>query len=160
MGASMQPADNEGMGPVVEQDQQQPPPAPGDSRRLSWLRLRGLQQVGRDPDYRFSLANERTFLAYIRTSLALLAGAVAVVQLVPAFGVPGGRHALSLLLLLMSMSVALASYRRWWQVESALRQDRPLPAPRLPQWLTLGLLAAGLAALVLLVLSTGDVTPR
>ena len=51
-----------------------------------------------EPDYRFTLANERTFLAWIRTALALIAGGVAVVQLVPAFGVPGVRHALGVLL--------------------------------------------------------------
>jgi uncharacterized membrane protein YidH (DUF202 family) len=39
-----------------------------------------------EPDYRFTLANERTFLAWIRTALALIAGGIAVAQLVPAFG--------------------------------------------------------------------------
>ncbi|WP_283215114.1 DUF202 domain-containing protein [Pseudofrankia sp. DC12] len=43
--------------------------------------------VGTDPDYRFSLANERTFLAWIRTALALLAGGIAVVQIVPSFSI-------------------------------------------------------------------------
>jgi putative membrane protein len=33
-----------------------------------------------DPDYRFSLANERTFLAWIRTALALVAGGVAAAK--------------------------------------------------------------------------------
>ena len=33
--------------------------------------------AGKTPDYRFTLANERTFLAWIRTALALMAGAVA-----------------------------------------------------------------------------------
>jgi putative membrane protein len=51
-----------------------------------------------EPDYRFTLANERTFLAWIRTAFALIAGGVAVVQLVPAFGVPGVRHGLVLVL--------------------------------------------------------------
>ncbi|MGL9725147.1 YidH family protein [Sodalis sp. (in: enterobacteria)] len=37
-------------------------------------------QQGKRPDYRFSLANERTFLAWIRTALALLAGAVGLEQ--------------------------------------------------------------------------------
>ena len=45
----------------------------------------------REPDYRFTLANERTFLAWLRTSLSLLAAGVAVVQLVPAFPIPGAR---------------------------------------------------------------------
>ncbi|EFL27732.1 putative integral membrane protein [Streptomyces himastatinicus ATCC 53653] len=39
-------------------------------------------EEGEEPDYRFSLANERTFLAWIRTGLVLLAGAVAVAQFV------------------------------------------------------------------------------
>src|SRR3546814_13520956 len=48
-----------------------------------------------EPDYRFTLANERTFLAWIRTALALIAGGIAVVQFVPSFGIPGVRHGLS-----------------------------------------------------------------
>jgi putative membrane protein len=35
---------------------------------------------GTEPDYRFTLANERTFLAWIRTALALLAGGVLLHQ--------------------------------------------------------------------------------
>ena len=30
--------------------------------------------VEQEPDYRFTLANERTYLAYLRTSLACYAG--------------------------------------------------------------------------------------
>jgi putative membrane protein len=52
----------------------------------------------REPDYRFTLANERTFLAWIRTALALIAGGVAVVQLVPALSIPGVRHGLGTVL--------------------------------------------------------------
>lgn len=37
-----------------------------------------LYSVGSDPDPRFSLANERTLLAWIRTSLAFLALGVAL----------------------------------------------------------------------------------
>ena len=51
-----------------------------------------------EPDYRFTLANERTFLAWQRTSLGLLAAAVAVVQLVPELAIPGARRALGVLL--------------------------------------------------------------
>ena len=36
---------------------------------------------GHEPDYRFTLANERTFLAWIRTSLGLMAVGLAVAQL-------------------------------------------------------------------------------
>ena len=50
-----------------------------------WFFPREVREVGSTPDYRFSLANERTSLAWIRTSPGLLAGGVAAVQLVPAF---------------------------------------------------------------------------
>src|SRR6476661_4070594 len=60
---------------------------------------------GHDPDYRFTLANERTFLSWIRTALALIAGGVAVVQLVPDFGFPGSRRIVGALL--AGMGVAL-----------------------------------------------------
>ena len=61
-----------------------------------------------EPDYRFTLANERTFLAWIRTALALIAGGIAVVQFVPAFGIPGVRHGLS-----VALPPAVAYWRRW-----------------------------------------------
>ena len=50
-----------------------------------------------EPDYRFTLANERTFLAWVRTSLGLLAAGVAVRQLVEPFGIEGGRTTLAML---------------------------------------------------------------
>lgn len=68
---------------------------------------------GDDPDYRFSLANERTFLAWIRTALALIAGAVAVVQLVPPFRIPGGRVLLGVVLGLTGVTVTATAYVRW-----------------------------------------------
>ena len=55
---------------------------------MSHMEGRPSEPTEQEPDYRFTLANERTFLAWIRTALALIAGGVAVVQLVPAFGVP------------------------------------------------------------------------
>jgi len=50
-------------------------------------------QPGTEPDARFTFANERTFLAWNRTALALIAAGLAIVQLLPPFaGVPWGRH--------------------------------------------------------------------
>ena len=82
---------------------------------------------GDDPDYRFSLANERTFLAWVRTALSLLAGSVAVVQLVPEFGVRGSRTALALVLGVAGTALAAFSYRRWAAIERAMRLRRALP---------------------------------
>jgi putative membrane protein len=72
-----------------------------------------------EPDYRFTLANERTFLAWIRTALALIAGGIAVVQLVPAFG-SGVRHALAVLLTTGGDLLAALAVRRWQRVQAAM----------------------------------------
>ena len=45
-----------------------------------WL-TRRVFPAGREPDPRFTLANERTFLAWIRTALGLLAGGIGVLTL-------------------------------------------------------------------------------
>ena len=81
---------------------------------------------GEEPDYRFSLANERTFLAWVRTTLALIAGAVAVVQLVP-FDSAVARTALGLVLAGTAVVTSSLAYRRWSRVEQAMRGSRPLP---------------------------------
>ena len=108
------------------------------------------------PDYRFTLANERTFLAYIRTSLALLAAGVAIEQLVPPFSIPGARSALSVLLLCLAVFVAGSSYRRWQRTEHALELQAPLPSSRLPLVLGAGLILAAISALVLVILKAGS----
>ena len=89
--------------------------------RPAWL------DEGQDPDYRFSLANERTFLAWIRTSLALLAASVAVAQFLPPFTMAGSRPALAGVLALTGFGVAGAAYRRWARNERAMRNQQSLP---------------------------------
>jgi putative membrane protein len=115
-----------------------------------WRRafLGGSVAVGRDPDYRFSLANERTFLAWIRTALALLAGGLGVEKFLPEFA---GRTVLAVLLAAMGLILAGTSYHRWALNEIALRTGRPLPASRQPLLLALGVTLAGLTIAVLVV---------
>jgi putative membrane protein len=108
-----------------------------------------------EPDYRFTLANERTFLAWIRTALALIASGVAVVQFVPAFGVPGVRHALSVLLTAGGGLLAVLAVRRWQRVQTAMRQDADLPPTRLP-----GLLGGAILVVAVLVLVALLVSPQ
>ena len=104
-----------------------------------------------EPDYRFTLANERTFLAWQRTALGLLAAAVAVIQFVPQFGVPGARHALGLLLGTLAILTAGMGLMRWRQVDRAMRERKPLPRHPTPAYLAVGLVVIGLIATGLVI---------
>ena len=85
---------------------------------------------GTHPDYRFTLANERTLLAWLRTGLALVAGGVAVATYAPDLGVAWGSGAVALALVLTGVGTVLAGYHRWRGNEAAIREGRPLPAGR------------------------------
>lgn len=102
-----------------------------------------------EPDYRFTLANERTFLAWLRTALGLLAAAVAAVQLVPELVLPGARHIIGGLLAGLSVLTAGAGLHRWGRVEFAMRRGLPLPRHRIPAWLGVGLIVVAVLAFVL-----------
>lgn len=82
---------------------------------------------GSAPDYRFSLANERTFLAWIRTSLAFLAAAIGLDQLAPNLATPVMREFISLVLCLFAALLALYAYIRWVSNEKAMRFNVDLP---------------------------------
>lgn len=82
---------------------------------------------GTDPDPRFSLANERTFLAWVRTGLALVAGAAAVDAL-PLGMSEWLQTALAAVLALAALLTALAAWRGWARTERAMREGSPLPA--------------------------------
>ena len=106
-----------------------------------------------DPDYRFTLANERTFLAWFRTALALIAGGVAVVQLIPQFAFPGARHTLGILLTVMGGTLSFAAVRRWQRVQAAMRREADLPPTRLPVMLGFSLAALTAFVVVLILIS-------
>jgi putative membrane protein len=114
-----------------------------------------LMKVGQEPDYRFSLANERTFLAWIRTALALLAGGVAVIKLVPSFSVSGGRHLLGIPLVMLSLLLSVFAYRHWLLGERAMRLNRALPASILPPILAGALSLITISALILVLAGAG-----
>ena len=111
------------------------PVFPGDPRK-----------VGSDPDYRFSLANERTFLAWIRTALALAAGGLAAVTILDDFP---GEEFLGVGLLALSFLTAASAYRRWALNERAMRLDEPLPPSRLPMLMAIGVAVVSVIAAVL-----------
>ncbi|MET8248944.1 DUF202 domain-containing protein [Streptomyces sp. NPDC005202] len=102
------------------------------------------RREGEEPDYRFSLANERTFLAWIRTALALMAGAVGFDQLAPGLAPAPVRTALGVVLALGGAVLGATAYRRWARNEQAMRKSAPLPHTRLLIALTVG--TAGIAA--------------
>ena len=81
---------------------------------------------GEEPDYRFSFANERTFLAWIRTSLALVAAGVAV-DVVDLSLSEGLQDALAGTLVVLGMASAGVAWVRWAMAERAMRTGAPLP---------------------------------
>lgn len=105
---------------------------------------------GEEPDYRFSLANERTFLAWIRTALALLAGGVAVRALELSSFSDTEQSLLAGLLIGLGVICAVASWVRWARSERAMRRNEPLPASGLTVALALGVV---LVAVVVLAVS-------
>lgn len=112
-----------------------------------------LQSVGTDPDYRFTFANERTFLAWLRTGLALLAGAVALASLVHDFGPRSLRSAITVFLLILALVVTVGAYGRWDRAERALRESRSLPSDPLPRLVAAGAGITVVAAAILVFLA-------
>jgi len=113
-----------------------------------------LDQVGKEPDVRFTYANERTFLAWNRTALALIATGVAATQLLPVLDIDFGRRLLGLPLIAMGALLALASYRRWDANERAMRVGEPLPPSPLPRLLALGIGIVAVLAIVVASIGT------
>ena len=107
---------------------------------------------GTEPDYRMSLAAERTYLAYVRTSLALLAAGVAVVGALPDAGYEGLRRVIGLVLVATGLLVTASARLRWRAVDQAMRHGRPLPRAPVTTVLTLGTLVAAVLAVVLVLL--------
>jgi putative membrane protein len=98
---------------------------------------------GREPDPRFSLANERTFLAWIRTSLALLAVGVAL----EALQLPiraDFRFSSAVVFVVLGLLAPVHAWFNWARIERAVRQDRALPAPALSGVLAAGVVVGGL----------------
>lgn len=108
-------------------------------------------ELGTDPDYRFSLANERTFLAWMRTSLALVAAGVAVIQLLPEVGEEIEAYVVGVPLIGLGIVLPLMSFRRWEANERAMRLAQPLPATPLLKLLAGWITATAVLATVLLV---------
>jgi putative membrane protein len=105
----------------------------------------------REPDYRFTLANERTLLAWIRTVLALDAAGLGVIRFGPPLWFGGGREAAGIVLILLGSVTAGGGYRRWVRVDRAIRAGEPLPPSSLPRLLSVSLAALSLLLVPLLL---------
>lgn len=110
-----------------------------------------LHDVGEAPDYRFTLANERTFLAWVRTSVALIGVGVAAVQFLPPLAVEGGRRAVGTAFIALGAAICLVAHRQWARNDRAMRAGAALPPSVLVPVVTVGvaLLAVVVAALSL-----------
>jgi putative membrane protein len=129
------------------------PAEPGDAERLGTEAPDPAEAPETEPDPRFTLANERTFLAWSRTALALVAAGLGIVQLLPPFpGVSVGRHVLGIPLIVLGAVIAVAAYAEMMHNQRALRRDQPLPRSVLPRLLagTIGGVAIVAAVVVLL----------
>ncbi|WP_306192570.1 YidH family protein [Streptomyces sp. MK5] len=115
-----------------------------------WFAPEEVRQDGSTPDYRFSLANERTFLAWLRTALALIGGGFAVDQFLPHLRW-AWRIGLALALLAVGVLCALRAINHWVRCERAMRRGEDLPTSRFPALLSLVVAFAAVAMVVVVL---------
>ena len=121
-----------------------------------WLRFTGarerrLEQTGSEPDPRFTFANERTFLAWNRTALALIAAGLAAAQFLH-FNLHGLRLIVAIPLIVLGAALALASFLHWEENERAMRLRRPVRYSWMPRVLTGGIVLIALAGGILAII--------
>ena len=88
--------------------------------------------VTHEPDYRFTLANERTFLAWVRTAMTLLAASIVLGEFLRSADERTNQialRAISITCVLTATTLALNAYFRWVRVQHAMSRDLPLPRP-------------------------------
>lgn len=108
--------------------------------------------VGTEPDPRFSFANERTFLAWIRTALGFIAAGVAIAAVARLSARLGLEVRLaSAVLILCGLACGVGALTRWMRNERAMRIGEPLPSS--PMLLVLTAIVAGVAIVALVVVT-------
>jgi putative membrane protein len=101
-----------------------------------------------EPDYRFTLANERTYLAYLRTSLACYAGGLSAVQFLNLGGARWPGRLIGIVLVTAGIVTTLGAFRRWQVNLSAMRTGARLPVTRIPLVLGATIATVGLVGLL------------
>jgi putative membrane protein len=108
--------------------------------------------AGTEPDPRFTLANERTFLAWIRTALGFLAGGVGVMAIA---GIGGPVHLevriAAIALIACGLACGVGGLTRWIRNERALRLKRPLPSSPLLTLIAVGIAVVAVVAVVVVL---------
>lgn len=119
---------------------------PADPRRPA-----SLYRQGTEPDPRFSMANERTALAWVRTALAMVAGGVGLTSVARLADLSRLVDVVAALMCLIGGWLSVSAVLGWRRRELALRTDRPLPAPVALPWLTGAIVVAALGLSVLVL---------
>ena len=112
---------------------------------------RWVRSVGEDPDPRFTLANERTFLTWLTTALGLLGIGLAVGVIIP--GEPLVLKIVAALWIVLSVVVTVRALVRWFIVERAVRQGEGLPLSRSIVWVAAGVAVLSVASAYVLVVA-------
>jgi len=114
--------------------------------------LEKLLSHGVDPDPRFSLANERTFLAWIRTALGMIALGVGIATFVSTKETHRVSLVLAGALVLLGGIVSVGAWFRWLRVERAMRLQHGLPPSRLAPVIAIGIGVVAAIAIVTVVI--------
>jgi putative membrane protein len=109
-----------------------------------------LEQVGKEPDPRLTFANERTFLAWTRTGLALIAGGLAAAQALH-FGVSNIDLLVAIPAIALGGVIGIVSFLRWERNERAMRLGEPIGYSQLARIVAIGISAIALISLILVV---------
>jgi putative membrane protein len=107
-----------------------------------------------DPDPRWTMANERTALAWVRTALALVAGGVGLTSVARLAKLSRAIEFAAAGVCLLGAWAAVAAYIGWRQRDRAMRRGEPVPANRSLAYLTGITVVLGVAVSIYLVFST------
>jgi len=111
-----------------------------------------LRDLGTEPDVRFTYANERTFLAWSRTALALVVTGIAATQLLPEFDIDFGRRLIGVPLIVLGAVLEAVAYRAWHRNERAMRLGEPLPSSQMTMVLAIGIGVISVIATVIAII--------
>jgi putative membrane protein len=110
-------------------------------------------EPGYEPDYRFSLANERTLLSWIQTAFGLLALGLPLAGGIHGVSLPRWHHEIGLAAIALSVTIVPFAYRNWRRAQLAMRLGIRLPRDPLPV-----ILASGVAVLLATTLVSAVMT--